>query len=61
MTHSTDGNIYAINLNLEALEDYYDTRHCDDMYCAACDEVIGEPSILELCPHCGTELVELDT
>jgi Zn finger protein HypA/HybF involved in hydrogenase expression len=31
------------------------------MYCADCDEVIGAPGIPELCPHCGSQLVELDT
>ena len=60
MTHSTDGNTYAINKHLAEIE-AYDAATPDDMYCGCCHETIiarDWPEFIdtETCPNCDGNL-----
>jgi hypothetical protein len=57
----TDGNTYAINKHLEAIE-AYDLANPPDLYCSKCAETISghyaQSVTMEVCPDCGGELDE---
>ena len=61
---NTDGNLDAIERELEAQERHDDGQDEADMYCTHCDETISgrfDPRAIakQLCPNCSEELYEL--
>ena len=61
---NTDGNLDAINRELEAQERYEEAQPEADMYCTHCDETISgrfDPKAIakQTCPNCSEELYEL--
>tara|TARA_R110000851_G_scaffold29327_2_gene80848 strand:+ start:285 stop:473 length:189 start_codon:yes stop_codon:yes gene_type:complete len=61
---NTDGNLHAIERELEAQERHDDGQDEADMYCTHCDETISgrfDPRAIakQMCPNCSEELYEL--
>ena len=54
---NTDGNLDAINRELEAQERYDAAQPEVDMYCSHCDECFDETE--DTCPNCENELETL--